>query len=127
MMIASAPSTPAAHSRARWPEENVRRGGGVRWPPVVRRAAGARPVGLTAARACAPDGMAAGVALGYAVPGLRRAFEDVGERYVNVPVAQADRGGLGSGAADIDRGVRFREAKPVEEVHHPTSSTPRRL
>lgn len=30
MMIASAPSTPAAHSSARWPEENVRRAGGGR-------------------------------------------------------------------------------------------------
>jgi hypothetical protein len=30
MMIASAPSTPAAQSSARWPDENVRRAGGVR-------------------------------------------------------------------------------------------------
>src|SRR6185437_12935484 len=30
MMIASAPSTPAAHSSARCPDEKVRRGGGVR-------------------------------------------------------------------------------------------------
>ncbi len=28
--MASAPSTPAAHSSARWPDENVRRGGGGR-------------------------------------------------------------------------------------------------
>jgi hypothetical protein len=30
MMIARAPSTPAAHSSARCPDEKVRRGGGVR-------------------------------------------------------------------------------------------------
>src|SRR6476661_2358296 len=43
--IASAPSTPAAHSSARWPDENVRRGGGGRCPPVTGRArvAGAVP------------------------------------------------------------------------------------
>src|SRR3954465_4732566 len=29
MTIARAPSTPAAHSSARWPDENVRRGAGV--------------------------------------------------------------------------------------------------
>src|SRR6185503_1205776 len=67
MTIASAPSTPAAHSSARWPDENVRRGGGVRWLPVAGRglavAAGARPVRSAAARACAADGTAAGAAL----------------------------------------------------------------
>ena len=39
MMIASAPSTPAAHSSARWPDENVRRGGGGRCLPVAGRGA----------------------------------------------------------------------------------------
>src|SRR6478752_6622574 len=67
MTIASAPSTPAAHSSARWPDENVRRGGGVRWLPVaglgLTAAAGARPVRSAAARACAADGTAAGAAL----------------------------------------------------------------
>ena len=69
MTIASAPSTPAAHSSARWPDENVRRGGGAgRWTPVLALAraavagAGARPVRSAAARACAADGTAAGVA-----------------------------------------------------------------
>ena len=67
MTIASAPSTPAAHSSARWPEENVRRGGGVRWLPVAGRGraavAGARPVTSAAALACAADGTDAGAAL----------------------------------------------------------------
>jgi hypothetical protein len=65
MMIASAPSTPAAHSSARCPEEKVRRGGGGRCPVVAgrgRRAAGVRPVGLAATRDGALDGMDAGVA-----------------------------------------------------------------
>src|SRR4029079_3582217 len=65
--IASAPSTPAAHSSARWPDENVRRGGGVRWLPVAGRGravvAGARPVRSAAARACAADGTGARAAL----------------------------------------------------------------
>jgi hypothetical protein len=30
MMMASAPSTPAAHNSARWPDEKVRRAGGGR-------------------------------------------------------------------------------------------------
>jgi hypothetical protein len=51
MMIASAPSTPAAHSSARWPDENVRRAGGVRWPPVDgrdRRGGAVRPLTVDA-------------------------------------------------------------------------------
>src|SRR5690349_1632047 len=68
MTMARAPNTPAAHSNARWPDENVRRGGGVlRWLPVAGRArvagAGARPVTSAAARAWAADGTAAGDAL----------------------------------------------------------------
>src|SRR5689334_16427748 len=49
--MASAPSTPAAHSSARWPDENVRRGGGGRCPPVTGRAlvAGAGPRAVMAA------------------------------------------------------------------------------
>src|SRR6185369_12716618 len=51
MAIASAPSTPAAHSKARWPDENVRRGGGGRCPPVTGRArvTGAGPRAVMAA------------------------------------------------------------------------------
>lgn len=68
MTIANAPSTPAAHSSARWPDENVRRGVvGGRWLPVAGRAlaagAGGRPAGSAAARVCATEGTAAGVAL----------------------------------------------------------------
>src|SRR4029079_19521978 len=67
MTIASAPSTPAAHSSARWPDENVRRGGGVRWLPVAGRglagAAGARPLRDAAARDCEAEGTGAGGAL----------------------------------------------------------------
>jgi len=67
MTIANAPSTPAAHSSARWPDENVRRGGvGGRWLPVAGHAlgagAGARTVGSAAARACVPEGTVAGAA-----------------------------------------------------------------
>src|SRR6185295_1314058 len=57
MAIASAPSTPAAHSSARWPDENVRRGGGGRYPPVV---------GLARAAVAGPRAVIA--ALGGAVP-----------------------------------------------------------
>jgi len=63
MMIASAPSTPAAHSSARWPDENVRRAGG-RERPVDgpdRRVAGLR-TGPTGALVGGLDGMAAGEA-----------------------------------------------------------------
>ena len=46
MIIASAPSTPAAHSSARWPCENVRRGGagcgGCRPPDAAVAAGGGR-------------------------------------------------------------------------------------
>jgi hypothetical protein len=71
MTIANAPSTPAAHSSARWPDENVRRGGrgvvGGRWLPVAGRGraagAGARDVGSAAARACTVEGTAVGAAL----------------------------------------------------------------
>jgi hypothetical protein len=64
MMIASAPSTPAAHSSARWPDENVRRAGGGRWPPVDgrdRRGGGVRPP-TVAALAGGPDEIATGEA-----------------------------------------------------------------
>jgi len=44
MMMASAPSTPAAHNNARCPGENARRGGGGRCPPGRGRA----PVGGSA-------------------------------------------------------------------------------
>ncbi|MCW2659421.1 MAG: hypothetical protein JWP83_573, partial [Mycobacterium sp.] len=58
--IASAPSTPAAHSSARWPEENVRRAG-ARGRPVdgpERRGAMLR-LGPTAGDlVCGLDGMA---------------------------------------------------------------------
>jgi hypothetical protein len=63
MRIASAPSTPAAHSSARWPDEKVRRAGG-RERPVDgpdRRTGALRPA-VTGARVCGLDGMAAGEA-----------------------------------------------------------------
>lgn len=64
--IASATSTPAAHSRARWPEEKVRRGGGGgRWLPAVRaRAAraGAARCTLGAARVLPVAEIAVGAA-----------------------------------------------------------------
>jgi hypothetical protein len=67
MMIASAPSTPAAHSSARWPDENVRRTGGGRWPPVDGRdRRGAAPrAELVAALVGGPAGM---IAAGEARP-----------------------------------------------------------
>src|SRR6185312_17051286 len=64
MMIARKPSTPAAHSSARCPDEKVRRAGGRR--PAVdgreRAAAAVRALGVAATRAGAADGMAAGEA-----------------------------------------------------------------
>ena len=80
MTIASAPSTPAAHSSARWPDENVRRAGwGDRWWLPVARVrdvgAGARPVasgGLLA--------MAGGTAAGAARPIEGAAFGRGGRR-----------------------------------------------
>jgi hypothetical protein len=65
MMMASAPSTPAAHSSARWPEENVRRGGGGRRLVVDGRArpgAAFRAPATAAALVAGLDGMAAGAA-----------------------------------------------------------------
>ena len=67
MTIASAPSTPAAHSSARWPDENVpRRGRGRAMAAGGRARPGSgrrdRPVRSAAARAWAADGTAAGVA-----------------------------------------------------------------
>ena len=64
MMIASAPSTPAAQSSARWPDENVRGGGGRR-PPVDGRdrwAAADRPLEVAATLVGVADGIAAGEA-----------------------------------------------------------------
>jgi hypothetical protein len=64
MMIASAPSTPAAHSSARWPDENVRRAGG-RERPVDgpdRRGGAGRPGPTAATLVGGLDGMAAGEA-----------------------------------------------------------------
>src|ERR1700733_5079062 len=63
MMMASAPSTPAAHKSARCPDEKVRRAGGGRWFPVAgrdRRGGGVRGLETAAARAVGLDGMAAG-------------------------------------------------------------------
>src|SRR5689334_20296550 len=64
MTIASAPSTPAAHSKARCPEEKVRRAGGGRWLPAAGRGRMAvlGPRVSTAARDWTPDGIAAGAA-----------------------------------------------------------------
>src|ERR1700744_5022969 len=63
MMIASAPSTPAAHSSARCPDEKVRRAGGGRWLPVAgreRRAGVLRLLVTAGARDVWLDGMDAG-------------------------------------------------------------------
>lgn len=65
MMIASAPSIPAAQSNARCPDENVFRAGGGRFPLVDgrdRRGAGVLVPQATAARACVLDGMVVGEA-----------------------------------------------------------------
>mgnify|MGYP002140123372 CR=1 FL=1 len=59
MTIASAPSTPAAHSRARCPGENVLRAGGGRWLPVWVRGRGvATGRASVTGRAVLVDGMA---------------------------------------------------------------------
>ena len=65
MMMASAPSTPAAHSSARWPDENVRRAGGGRRRPSTAGivvAPGFRPLGVPAILVGVAEGMAAGEA-----------------------------------------------------------------
>ncbi len=134
MTIARAPSTPAAHSSARWPDENVRRGGGAgRWTPVLALAlaavagAGARPVRSAAARACAADGTAAGVArpMDGAWFGPRRPTagphrgHGVGERTARaVPVARILHQGDLDELANVGRQIRGQRGRGLLDVLH---------
>ena len=114
MTIASAPSTPAAHSRARWPDENVPRAGpaegdGCRWPGAAgQRSPG--PAGqIAAARAWAADGTAAGVARPIDGAWIRPRW----------PPARAHRGnGVGEQAARAVPHTRVLDQRDLDQLAH---------